>query len=511
LIFIAVGSSTAQDGSIDFNEVLSFSVPGLGTIEKYDFGDVNFDGFPEILASDGNSAVLYSYRYDSVLFTFSLDTLGSQRDWFTYGLVIADINRDYFPDLVIGGYSTQDLASPFLRLYFYNGTGFWGDPDSLFLEFPSSISWMVFGEGLDLFDAVDFNNDGYTEFVFSCDSGVGGSITRPDVLYGITNVYYSFPDSILYHDNVVHSRARTLPEPYAEYTTMRQHHESYWSLAGTGNISSETTFHFYQDMIDGGMSMNTSSLPWTLYCSKESRSGNYGESSVGDIDPDAEGIEMIAGWGKSLCCLDGPDPVCTTSTGTGLFQFVPPNRLEKLYDIVPGSIIGYPVFLPQYPGSFFSLSDDSIYQYDGRDGSLIRSAAFTLSGDRNWTDPFDGNNLYMVMTQSNTITVYAPNVITDADDNSPPLLPTTLNLGKPYPNPFNATQTIPVKIIPGHELTVDVFNLLGQKVKALYTGRPSASALNLTWKADNLPSGIYFVRAIAEDGNSAFVRSILLK
>ncbi len=511
VICIVTGVGDAFGGSINFDEVLSFSVPGLGTIQKYDFGDINFDGNPEILASDGDMAVLYSYTLDSVLFEFSLDSLGAQNDWFTYGLVLSDINRDYFPDIIIGGYSTQDLQFPALRLYFYSGTGFWGEPDSLYMEFPSSTSWLVAGDGLDLIDAVDFNNDGYAEFVFSCDSGIGGGQIYPDVLYGITNVYYSFPDSIAFHDNIIHSRPMTLPDPYADFTAMQNRQDSYQELPGYWRISHVNSMHIFENMVDRGLVSSSYSPAPKLPCNEQSISSNFAVAAVGDIDLDVAGVEMIIGRGSNSCCYDGPEPICTSSGGTGLYHFVPPNQVEKLYDILPGSISGSPVYLPQYPGSFFSLSDDSIYQYEGSDGSFIQSSAVSLTGNRKWTDPFDDDDLYLVTTQSNSVTVFAPKVITDADGGETPApLPTTLSLGKPYPNPFNAEQTIPVTVKTGSHLTVDVYDILGRKIERLFDGVADKSVFNLTWNAGAYATGIYFVRAASEN-ETAVVCSILLK
>jgi len=89
-------------------------------------------------------------------------------------------------------------------------------------------------------------------------------------------------------------------------------------------------------------------------------------------------------------------------------------------------------------------------------------------------------------------------------------LPTTLSLGRPYPNPFNATQTIPVTTKPGRALTVDIYNLLGQKIDCLYSGVAYTQQLNLIWKADKFASGIYFIKAVSDD-KTDIRKSILLK
>jgi len=68
VLYFSALASVASGGSIELENVLSFDVPGIQTIQKCDLDDIDFDGQPEILVSDGSKVVLYSYAYDSVLF-----------------------------------------------------------------------------------------------------------------------------------------------------------------------------------------------------------------------------------------------------------------------------------------------------------------------------------------------------------------------------------------------------------------------------------------------------------
>ncbi|MCI0512134.1 family 16 glycosylhydrolase [candidate division KSB1 bacterium] len=60
-----------------------------------------------------------------------------------------------------------------------------------------------------------------------------------------------------------------------------------------------------------------------------------------------------------------------------------------------------------------------------------------------------------------------------------------------YPNPFNAATTIAYHLPQNGELSVTVYNLLGQPVNELMRRQETAGAHEFTWNAD-LPSGIYF-------------------
>jgi hypothetical protein len=75
-------------------------------------------------------------------------------------------------------------------------------------------------------------------------------------------------------------------------------------------------------------------------------------------------------------------------------------------------------------------------------------------------------------------------------------------LGKPlpesfvldaYPNPFNNTVTL--RLIPNEAMIikVELFDILGRKVKELWSG-PLAFEKRITFDGSNLSSGIYFVR-----------------
>jgi len=60
------------------------------------------------------------------------------------------------------------------------------------------------------------------------------------------------------------------------------------------------------------------------------------------------------------------------------------------------------------------------------------------------------------------------------------------------------------------EITVEVYNLLGQVVATLASGYMDASTYTLTWDASNASSGVYFVQAGLE-GFSTTQKLMLVK
>ncbi len=77
-------------------------------------------------------------------------------------------------------------------------------------------------------------------------------------------------------------------------------------------------------------------------------------------------------------------------------------------------------------------------------------------------------------------------------------LAASFNLSDAYPNPFNPVTTMTLTMPLAGEITVEVYNLLGQVVATLASGYMEASTYTLTWDASEASSGVYFVQADAE-------------
>jgi hypothetical protein len=77
-------------------------------------------------------------------------------------------------------------------------------------------------------------------------------------------------------------------------------------------------------------------------------------------------------------------------------------------------------------------------------------------------------------------------------------LPTSFALHQNYPNPFNPSTTMRFEIpVPGI-VSLKVYNVLGQEVATLVNEMKQPGAYEVTWNADNYPSGVYFYRLSGE-------------
>jgi hypothetical protein len=88
--------------------------------------------------------------------------------------------------------------------------------------------------------------------------------------------------------------------------------------------------------------------------------------------------------------------------------------------------------------------------------------------------------------------------------------PVEFSLGQNYPNPFNPTTTIEYSIGQTGRVTVELFNMMGQKVNTLVNENQASGSYKLTVDGRDLPSGVYFY-SIRTAGMSQTKKMILMK
>lgn len=96
-----------------------------------------------------------------------------------------------------------------------------------------------------------------------------------------------------------------------------------------------------------------------------------------------------------------------------------------------------------------------------------------------------------------------------AGDESDFVIPAEFTLENPFPNPFNNVVQIPFEVSTPRELSLSIFNVMGQKVATLLNNeRLDAGAHRLTWQADQAASGVYLVQLT--NGSRTVTEKILL-
>ena len=92
------------------------------------------------------------------------------------------------------------------------------------------------------------------------------------------------------------------------------------------------------------------------------------------------------------------------------------------------------------------------------------------------------------------------------DDNSG--LPRDFSLHQNYPNPFNPSTSIKFALPEQSDVSIEIFNILGQKVASVFKGLLPAGYHNITWDGSSAASGIYYFKLTA--GNFVDVKPMTL-
>ena len=73
--------------------------------------------------------------------------------------------------------------------------------------------------------------------------------------------------------------------------------------------------------------------------------------------------------------------------------------------------------------------------------------------------------------------------------------PTSFVISSAYPNPFNPTTTFDISLGVSSDVSVKVYNSMGQLVDVLAEGNMASGTYTLAWDASSLSSGVYFIKS----------------
>ncbi|HBX67606.1 MAG TPA: hypothetical protein DEG32_16150 [Balneolaceae bacterium] len=98
--------------------------------------------------------------------------------------------------------------------------------------------------------------------------------------------------------------------------------------------------------------------------------------------------------------------------------------------------------------------------------------------------------------------------IPSSNEDENPTIAEDFKLHQNYPNPFNPTTNISYELKNAVDVTLSVYNVLGQKVVTLVSGMKTAGSHSATFDASGLSSGVYFYQLRA--GEVTFTQKMLL-
>ena len=153
------------------------------------------------------------------------------------------------------------------------------------------------------------------------------------------------------------------------------------------------------------------------------------------------------------------------------------------------------------------FSDNAIFEIADGFASTSRvngnRAHIILIGDK------DGISDVLTMTSGKIVAIEEVLVANSSDFVTTSInQPSIFSVGAAYPNPFNPSTNISLVLNANADLSVKVYNLTGQLVDVIAEGNFSPSSYNWTWKAENLASGVYFIKA--QVGSEVSTQKVML-
>jgi len=491
-------------------EAFGYSVAGVGDLNgdgHSDFIIGNYKASPNGLLEAG-SAYVYSGLDGSVIYQIDGDSTG---DNFGYSVSGAgDVNGDAISDFIVGAVR----ASP--NGIFWAGSAYvFSGADGLLLYRKDGSAPRDYFAG-SVAGAGDVNNDGFADFI------IGATNTNPGGLInaGSAFVYSGADSSLLYRKD-----GGSVSEFFGA------------SVAAAGDVDGDGRADFiigapYADpdtidhSVNSGVAYVYSGLDGSLIYKVKSDSADdylgFSVSGAGDVNND----------GRSDFIVGAPntDAAGLLDAGwAGIYSGVSGLLLHSLPGDSAGDLFGY---------SVAGLGD---VNGDGRDDVMIgiigaNQGDFDYAGSARVISGADGSTLFQVdgsgllhemgysvagagdvngdgrpdvivsapLADSGRGQVFVYGLVSTATAEERKKHPARFELSQNYPNPFNPTTTIRYFLPKREKVTLEIFNLLGQQVRALSEQEQMAGEHTAVWDGKDgngkiLPSGIYFYRLKGED------------
>ncbi len=216
--------------------------------------------------------------------------------------------------------------------------------------------------------------------------------------------------------------------------------------------------------------------------------------------PSNRGAELALEWGELK------DGMLTLLVNAKNLTEVYGYSMELAYD--PAALVFQGAGLTDFTQGMINVikTEDGLIRFAAAgsdpiegDGALVR-LTFRVTGEVSGED----------IIQLTEMILNEELVISNASSAS---VPKTYALEQNYPNPFNPTTHIRYQIPEGSQVSLTIYNMLGQKVRTLVNGQQAAGVYDIVWDGTNdngvkLASGVYIYRMTA--GNFTQIRKLVL-
>lgn len=501
------GSDITQVGDINNDDVLDFAVSGIS--EKNVLSPAG-SGLVHVFTNNGDSAIMTLWSPNAEI-----------NGWFGYSISGAgDVNNDMYDDIIISARMEDPGISPTNAGRVYVFSGFDG---SVIYELKSRHEkydgW--FGQSVD--GGGDVNNDGYPDIIIGARneekpgnpsqsglvyvfSGQDGSLlfnleapitaandhfgqivrfagdvnndNKDDILVTLYNrgIVYLFnsADSSVMHE--FHPPAGAAGFGFDIATVQNVIGDSIpdiligapFATIGTGSQQAGRAY-----LYDGSdYSLNRIFKPVN-----DQPNGNFGQSLdiIGDINDDGD-IEIIIGSNET------PIGGMSHEGQAYVFSISDSLPIELLTTLQPNQNINF----SHKVAGVGDLNNDNKMDF------VIGSRLETSNG-------YTSCGVAYVFNSENT---------TFIGDNSFSVKNYTLKQN--YPNPFNPTTTIEYHLPKAAQVKIEIYNILGKKVKTILDDYKNSGSHKLKIDSNNIANGVYIYRIEAE-GYTNSNKMILLK
>jgi hypothetical protein len=528
----AIGASTGLGKAYVFsgqNASLLWTIIGEADGDAFGYsvshaGDVNHDGYADLIlgapwndanGTDAGRAYVFLGRpgpFPIVQPAADADVILTGECAMDYfGVSVSsggDVNRDGYGDVIVGAQWSDAASTDAGRTYVFYG----GNIISPAQRPASGADWIITAEnrndefGGAVSDAGDVNCDGFADFI------VGASSTGSGHAYVFYGGDFSIPHSILAVD--------------ADWKCAGDG-EFGQSVSGAGDVNGDGS----DDVIVGAHWYGTHEGRAYVYTMPECY--GTGEQVALDIKPGSCPNPLNVNSGSAFNLDGNPDE------GAVLSLKVKPGAPQPPPAVVPVAILGTEdfdvsaivpssVLLEGVPALRWNVEDvatplrsdaaececntlgadgyvDLTLKF-GRD-QLIKAIGdvqqgdvipLTISGELSDGTPFEGQDCMVIV-----------------GGQSGPQAASSAGVMNSYPNPFNPTTTIAYSVFQAGQVALEIYNVLGEKVRTLVDQFQTAGDYEVIWDSrsdhgEAVSSGIYFYRLRAGDLNET-KKMVLMK
>jgi len=200
---------------------------------------------------------------------------------------------------------------------------------------------------------------------------------------------------------------------------------------------------------------------------------------------------------------------CPIPTGLAASEGLDDHVHVTWTEVSHDDIAGYDIYRSLFEGGIFAKLNETPVSGNSYDD-------YTTVDDKIYhyyvTAVYAGDD-YEAISLASNMDSGSNDDITGIDDQV--ILPQVFSLSQNYPNPFNAQTVINYTLPTAGHVTLEIFNVLGQKVNTLFDEYQEAGYKSVIWNGNdnsgkNIATGIYFYR-LSSSNEQITKRMLMLK